>query len=121
MSLLFNSEGYFCQGDVDKDWQLTMKLGRILLTSQELSLLKKSQISLTDTEPIIDKFNEGFKIPILKIDKVSLNKKVKIFVVQIETTDGFLFSITMAGYRSSGKKGSMKLNELLNGMILKSN
>lgn len=120
MSLLFNSEGHFCEGEVEKNWQLNMKFGRIVLTNQELSLFKKSNISLTEIEPIIDKFTDGFKIPLLKINKVSNIKIGKIYVVRIETTDGFLFSITMADDKSSGKKRSMELNELINGNILKS-
>ena len=121
ISMLFNSEGYFCEGEVERDWQFNMIFGRIILTNQELTLFRKTNISLTDTKPIIDKFTDGFKIPILKINKVSLIKKVKIFVVQIETTDGYLFSITIAGYRSSGKKEGTYLNEILNGIILRSN
>jgi len=120
MSLLFNSEGYFCEGEVERDWKFKMKFGRILLTNQELSLFKKSNIRLTETETIIDKFTDGFKIPLLKINKVSTIKKGKIFVVRIETTDGFLFSITMADNKSSGKKGSMEFCELINKNILSS-
>ena len=119
MSLLFDSEGYFCEGEAEMEWQFKMKFGRILLTNQELSLFKKSTISLTETETIIDKFADGFKIPLLKINKVSNIKKGKIYVVRIETTDGFLFSITMADSKSSGKKRSMELSELINGNILR--
>ena len=119
MSLLFNSEGYFCEGEVERDWQFKMNFGRILLTNQELSLFKKSMISLTEIETIIDKFTDGFKIPLLKINKVTNTKIGKIYVVRIETTDDFLFSITMADNKSSGKKGSLELSELINENILR--
>jgi len=120
MSLLFNSEGYFCEGEVEKDWQFKMEFGRIILTTQQLSLIKKSNISLTEIGTTIDKFNKGFKIPLLKINKVLNIKKGKIYVIIIETTDGYIFSITMAGYKSSGKNKSIELTELINGSILKS-
>jgi len=120
MSLLFNSEGYFCEGEVEREWKFKMKYGRILLTNQELSLFKKSTISLTEIETIIDKFTDGFKIPLLKINKVSNTKIGKIYVVRIETTDGFLFSITMADDKSSGKKKSIEFCELINENILSS-
>ncbi|MFW9988191.1 MAG: hypothetical protein ACFFC3_06005 [Candidatus Odinarchaeota archaeon] len=118
MSLLFNLEGYFCEGEVEKDWQFKMQFGRILLTDQELALLKKSNISLTEIEPIIDKFTDGFKIPLLKINKVSNIKIGKIYVLRIETTDGYIFSVTMADNKSSGKKRNMELGVLINRNIL---
>jgi len=120
MSLLFNSEGYFCEGEVGKNWQFDMKLGRIILTNHQLSLIKKTNISLTEIGTTVDKFNEGFKIPLLKINKVSQIKKGKIFVVEVETTDAYLFSITMADYKNSGKMKSIELTKLINGGILKS-
>ena len=119
MSLLFNSEGYFCEGEVEREWQFKMQFGRIILTNKELTLLKKSNISLTEIEPIIDKFTDGFKIHLLKIKKVSNIKIGKIYVVRIETTDGFIFSITLADNKSSGKKRNMELCELINGNIVR--
>ncbi len=118
MSLLFNLEGYFCEGEVERDWQFKMQFGKILLTNQELTLLKKSNISLTEIDPIIDKFTDGFKIPLLKINKAFNIKIGKIYVLRIETTDGFIFSITMADNKSSGKKRNMELSELINRNIL---
>jgi len=120
MYLLFNSEGYFCEGEVGKNWQFDMESGRIILSNQQLSLIKKSNISLTEIGNTIDKFNEGYKIPLLKINKVTNMKKGKIYVVKVETTDDYLFSITMADYKSSGKKKSIELSELISGGILKS-
>jgi len=119
MSLLFNSEGYFCEGEVEREWQFKMKFGRILLTNKELSLFKKSNISIIEIETIIDKFTDGFKIPLLKINNVTNIKIGKIYVVRIETTDGFVFSITFAEDKTSGKNRSMELIELINGNILR--
>ena len=31
MTLLYNSEGYFCEGEVGKEWQFEMVYGKILL------------------------------------------------------------------------------------------
>ncbi len=120
MSLLFNSEGYFCEGEVDKNWQFDMELGRIILTNQELSLIKKTNISLTEIGSKAENFKAYYKIPLLKINKVSQVKKGKIYVIEIETTDAFLFSITMADYKNSGKKKSQELTELIKNRILKS-
>ncbi|MFX0039742.1 MAG: hypothetical protein ACFFCY_01525 [Promethearchaeota archaeon] len=115
----FNSEGYFCEGEVEKDWQFKMEFGRIILSDKDLSFIKKSNINLTEIGTNFNKFNEGFKIPLLKINKVYNLKKDKIYVVIIETTDGYTFSATFAEYRNSGKKKSMELTELINRNILK--
>lgn len=120
MSLHFNSEGYFCEGEVGKNWQFDMELGRIILTNQQLSLIKKTNISLTEINTTADNFNECYKIPLLKINKVSQIKKGQIYVVEVETTDAYLFSITMADYKNSGKKKSKELTDLINKGILKS-
>ncbi|MFX0003769.1 MAG: hypothetical protein ACFE9C_01920 [Candidatus Hodarchaeota archaeon] len=115
----FNSEGYFCEGEVEKDWQFKMEFGRIILSDKDVSFIKKSNINLTEIGTNFNKFNEGFKIPLLKINKVFNLKKDKIYVVIIETTDGYIFSATFAEYRNSGKKKSIELTELINRNILK--
>jgi len=120
MSILFDSEGYFCEGEVGKNWQFDMELGKIILTDRELSLIKKTNISLTKLSSNDGKFSEEFKIPLLKINKVSQIKKDKIYVVEVETTDAYLFSITMANYKNSGKNESIELTQLINEHILRS-
>jgi len=119
MSLLFNSPGYFCEGEVGKKWQFEMEFGKIILSEQELSLIKKSDISLTEKGSSIDKFNEGFKIPVTKINKAYSIKNRDNFFVIIETRDDHLFSITMADNKTFGKKKSIDLAELINVAILK--
>jgi hypothetical protein len=120
MSLLFNAEGYFCEGEMSKNWQFDMELGRIILTDKNISLIKKSNISLTEIGPNFDKLNELYRIPLLKISKITQVKKGKIYAVLIETTDAYLFSITLAGYKKSGKNESTELRELINTHILRS-
>jgi len=119
MSLLFNSQGYFCEGEAGQRWQFEMEFGKIILSEQELSLIKKSDISLTERGSSIDKFNEGFKIPIIKIEKAYSIKNRKIYVVIVETRDDHLFSITMADNQTFGKKKSLDLAEKINVAILK--
>jgi len=41
MLLLFDSERYFYEGEVVKNWQFDIQLGKIILTNRELSLIKK--------------------------------------------------------------------------------
>lgn len=115
----FNSEGYFCEGEVEKDWQFKMEFGRIILTEKELSFIKKSNISLIEIGSNSNKFNEGFKIPLLRINKVFNIKKDKIYAVIIETTDDYTFSATFAEYKNTGKKKCIELTELINMNILK--
>jgi len=119
MSLLFNSKGYFCEGEVGKKWQFEMEFGEIILSEQELSLIKKSDISLTERGSSIDKFNEGFKIPLTKVNKAYSIKNRKIYMVIVETRDNLLFSITMADNKTFGKTKSIELAELINVAILK--
>ncbi|MFW9828574.1 MAG: hypothetical protein ACFFEY_13365 [Candidatus Thorarchaeota archaeon] len=118
--MLFNSEGYFCEGEVEKDWQFRMYFGRIIVTNQDLLLLKKTKINLIEINIEIKNANEGYKIPFLKINKAQSVKKGKIYSILIETTDGYLFSITFAEYRKSGKRKCLELTELINKNILKS-
>ena len=119
MSLVYVSEGYFCEGEVEKKWQFRMEFGKIILTEQELSLVKKSNISLTEIGSSIDDFKDGFIIPLENIKKAYSAKIQKIFVVVVETRDGHIFSITMANNRSIGKQQSINLSELINATIIK--
>ena len=119
MSIIFVSEGYFCEGEVEKKWQFKMEFGKILLTEKEFSLVKKSNISLTEIGSSIDDFKDGFIIPLESIKKAYSAKIQKIFVVVLETRDGHLFSITMANNRSIGKQQSINLSELINATIIK--
>ena len=119
MSLVYVSEGYFCEGEVEKKWQFQMEFGKILLTEQKLSLVKKSNISLTEIGSSIDDFKDGFIIPLESIKKAYSAKIQKIFVVVVETRDNHLFSITMAKNRSLGRQESINLSELINATIIK--
>ena len=119
MSLVYVSEGYFCEGEVEKKWQFQMEFGKILLTEQELSLVKKSNISLTEIGSSIDNFKDGFRIPLESIKKAYSAKFQKIFVVVVETRDDHLFSITMANNRSIGRQQSITLSEIINATIIK--
>ena len=69
MTLLYNSEGYFCEGEVGKNWQFEMVFGKILLTDLELSFVKKSNISLTEIGNSVDDFHRDYQIPLSKIIK----------------------------------------------------
>ncbi len=42
MALVYSTEGYFCEGEVVKNWKFSMEYGRIVLSELELSLVKKS-------------------------------------------------------------------------------
>ncbi len=69
MTIIFSSDGFFREGEVGKDWQFEMELGKIILTDQELSFMKKSNISLTEVGTPIDNYTDGFKIPLSAIKK----------------------------------------------------
>lgn len=120
MALLYNSEGYFCEGEVGTNWQFEMVYGKILLTDLELSFIKKTNISLTEIGSSVDDFHKDYQIPLLKIKKVYSIKQGKIYTVIVETRDEFLFSITMANEKSYGKKKAIELSELINAVILNS-
>ena len=120
MTLLYNSEGYFCEGEVGKKWQFEMQYGIILLTDLELSLIKKTNISLTEIGGSVDDFHKDYQIPLSKIKKAYSIKQGKIYTVIVETRDEFLFSITMANEKSYGEKKSIELSKLINAAILNS-
>jgi len=103
---------------VERDWKFKMESGKILLTEQELTLIKKSNINLTEVGTSVDNFKEGFVIPLAQIKKAYSIKIQKIYAVIIETRDDHVFSITMANDRSIGKDGSIYLNELINSTTL---
>jgi len=118
MNFLYNSEGYFCEGEVGKNWQYDMTFGKILVTNQEISLVKKSNISLTEMGSSVDDFHKDYQIPLKNINKAYTFKQGKIHTVRIETRDGYLFSLTMADEKSYGKKKSMELSEIINAAII---
>lgn len=118
MSLLYNSKGYFCEGEPRKNWQFEMTYGKIILTAEKLSFIKESDISLTEIGTSVDKFSEDYKIPLVKIEKAYSIKKGKIHMVIVETKDKFQFSITMADEESYGKKKSIELSELIDVAVL---
>jgi len=118
MTAIYSSDGFFREGEVGKDWQFEMELGKIILTSQELSLMKKSNISLTEVGTPIDNYTDGFKILLSAIKKAYAIKNRKIYTVIVETRDNHLFTITMAKYRDSGRLESTKLSDLINTTIL---
>ena len=120
MKLLFDEEGYFCEGVVPKKWQFFMEFGKIMLTKEKLSLIKQSNISLTEVGSSVDNFNEGFIIPLDNIKKVYDIKENKVFMVKVETRDGLIFSITMANDKKKGEKESKKLVKKINTSILSS-
>jgi len=95
-----------------------MESGKILLTEQKLTLMKKSNISLTEVGTSVDNFKEGFVIPLAQIKKSYGIKIQKIYVVKIETRDDHIFSMTMANDRSIGRDQSIHLNELINSTAL---
>ena len=118
MTILFTAEGYFRAGTIGKKWQFEMELGKIILTDQELNLMKKSNISLTEIGTSIDNYKEGYKIPLSEIKKAYSMKNKKIYTAIVETRDNNVFTITMAGYRNPGRLESFKLSELINSAIL---
>jgi hypothetical protein len=120
MKLIFDEDGYFCEGVVPKKWQFFMESGKIMLTKEKLSLIKQSNISLTEMGSSVDNFNEGFMIPLDNIKKVYNIKERKIFMVKVETRDGLIFSITMANDKNKGEKESKKLAKKINTTILSS-
>ncbi len=95
-----------------------MEHGKIILSELELSLVKKSNISLTEMGSSVDNYKEGFVIPLTQIKKAYSANIQKIYVVVIETRDGLLFSITMANNRSIGRKDSINLSEKINSTVL---
>ena len=105
-------------GEVERDWKYKMELGKILLTEKELSLMKKSNINLTEVGTSVDDFKEVFVIPLAQIKKSYSIKVQGIYIVKIETRDGHLFSITTANDRNIGKNGSIHLSELINSTTL---
>lgn len=120
MKLIFDNDGYFCEGVVPKKWQFFMESGKIMLTKEKLSLIKQSNVSLTEVGSSVDNFNEGFMIPLDNIKKVYDIKERKIFMVKVETRDGLVFSITMANDKKKGEKESKKLAKKINNTILSS-
>ncbi|TKJ25065.1 MAG: hypothetical protein CEE42_08510 [Promethearchaeota archaeon Loki_b31] len=96
-----------------------MEFGKILLTDQELSLVKKSNISLTEIGSSIEEFKDGFINPLECIKKAYSAKIQRIFVVVVETRDDHLFSITMAKNKNLGRQESITLSELINATIIK--
>jgi len=117
-TLVYSTEGYFCEGEVVKDWRFKMEYGKIILTEVDLSLVKKSNINLTERGSPVDNYKEDFIIPLTQIKKAYSAKIQKIYAVAIETRDGLLFSITMANERSIGRLDSIKLSDLLNSTVL---
>ena len=95
-----------------------MEHGKIILSELELSLVKKSNISLTEIGSSVDNYKEGFVIPLTQIKKAYSANIQKIYVVVIETRDGLSFSITMANNRSIGRRESIHLSEMINSTIL---
>ena len=121
MSLVFSTDGYFCEGHVvQKKWQYQMELGKVLLSEDTLSLLKRSNISITEVGASVDDYKEGFKIPLANVKKVYPTKFLKIFLVVVETRDNLLFSISMATNKNNGRESANYLSELINTTILKS-
>ena len=118
MTLVYSNEGYFCEGEIIKDWQFKMEYGKIILSSLELSLVKKSNVSLTEIGSSVDNYKDAFVIPLTQINKAYSTKVQKIYAVVIETRDGLMFSITMANERSIGRQDSINLSELINSTIL---
>jgi hypothetical protein len=118
MTIIYTSEGFFREGEVGEDWQFEMVLGKIILTDMELTLMKKSNISLTEVGTPIDNYTDGFKIPLPGIRKAYPIKNRKIFTVIVETRDGYLFTITLAKYRDSGERESAILSEYINSAVL---
>ena len=96
MTLVYSTEGFFCEGEVVKDWRFKMEYGKIILTELELSLVKKSNISLTEMGSSVDNYKDGFVIPLTQIKKAYSVNIQKIYVVVIETRDNLLFSVTLA-------------------------
>ena len=105
MSLIFTSDGYFCEGQVyQRKWQYQMELGKILLSEENLSLMRRSNISLTDIGASVDDYKEGFKIPLVNVKKVYPLKFRNIYLVVVETRDNHIFSISMATNRNKRKR-----------------
>ena len=118
MAIVYSNEGSFCEGEVVKDWKFKMEYGKIILSEMALSLVKKSNISLTEMGSSVDNYKEGFEIPLTQIKKAYSTKIQKVYVVVIETRDGLSFSITMANERSFGRQESITLSDLINSTIL---
>jgi ribosomal protein L40E len=120
MSLVFTSDGYFCEGQVfQKKWQYQMELGKILLSEENLSLMRRSNISLTDIGASVDDYKEGFKIPLANIKKVYPLKFRNVYLVVVETRDNHIFSISMATNKNNGRESANYLSELVNSTIIK--
>ena len=121
MSLVFTTDGYFCEGHiVQKKWQYQMELGKVLLSEENLSLLRRSNISLTGIGASVDDYKEGFKIPLVNIKKVYPLKFQNIFLIAVETRDNLIISISMATNKNNGRESANYLSELINSTILKS-
>jgi len=121
MSIIFTSEGFFKEGDlIGKKYQYEMELGKIILNDQELALMKRSNIGLTEIGTSVDNYKDGFKIPLSQIQKAYAYKHKNIYVVKVETRDDLVFTITMAQHRNISRMECMKLSELINTAVLNS-
>ena len=119
MSILFTSEGFFKEGElIGKKYQYEMELGKIILNDKQLSLMKRSNIGLTEIGTSVDNYKEGYNIPLSQIKKAYTYQHKNIFVTKIETRDNHLFSITMAQHRNNSRLECIKLSELINSAIL---
>ena len=118
MSLLFNSQGYFCAKNIKKNWQFEMELGRIILKEDMISLIGRSNKDLTEITSSIDNYDERYKIPLVNINNVYIMQKLKNFIIKVETKDDFIFSIIISDDKSPVKEKSLELVDLINTSIL---
>ncbi len=118
MTLIFSSAAYFCEGYVSKKLQLDMVLGMILIKKDKISLVKQSNISLTELGNSIDNYQEIYQIPYEKINKVYSLYKKRTTIIKIETRDNYDFSIILAKQTDFGKQRSAELIDLINASII---
>ena len=116
MTIIFNSQGYFCEGEITYVQREKVKFGRISLTNDALYFEGGIQHGYTP------KNNVGYnvKIPLSQIKKAYKSKKRLLHIFIVETLDNNFFTISFGNDTSLGKKEAKKLAALMSQTMSKS-
>ena len=111
MSILYESDGFFCQGAITYLQKKKVKFGRIILTNE--AIICEGGISHGN----ISKNSTGYNItiPLSQIKKAFKSKKRMLHIFIVETLDDNFFTFTFGGTDTTlGKERAISWEQRVN-------